>query len=240
MALSLATLAVTLTAPIVEATHEYVLTRLGSFATGSPVKSVGISTDGQWAVAGSLGGAVRLFGLDAAPPFVPVWASPPINVTNKFSRGSSHSVAISADGRYISAGTGTTSECSDPAARGCLFLFERQGGGAPLWSRPLFMTAYTTDVTDDYVVAGSYPSVYTIDGSTYWDGPPGGLVDLSADGRYLASSSGLRVYVHEIVGTGFTPVWSFDVTPRAAVFAQALDLAEDGLSKRTPDGSEGA
>jgi len=230
LALLASTVFVTLYAPYAEATHQYVLVRLGSLATGSSVKSVDISADGRWAVAGSTVGSVRLFDLDSATPAVPVWTSPDINVSSLGIRGSNHAVTMSSDGMYIAAATQTTAACVDPTAFACLFLFRRDGGGTPLWSRPFQWGSspaqVPSDVTGSYVVAGT--SVFDIAGNLYWRAPRGAQqVDITEDGRYLAVSTGWEVDLYENSGVGFDTVFSFTASTRPAMYL-SLDLAEDG------------
>ncbi len=170
-----------------------------SYETGGYVESA-ISADGEYIAVGVDAGfgesKVYLFDKDSSTP---LWSYT--------TGGLVHSVAISADGEYVVAGTGYNEDK--------VYLFDKDSS-TPIWSYDTGDWVYSVAISADgeYIVSGgASETVYLFnkDSSTpLWSYETGGGVNavaIAADGEYIAAGSrDDKVYLFDKDSS--TPLWS--------------------------------
>jgi WD40 repeat protein len=184
-------------------------TPLWSYQTEQPVVSVDISADGEYIAACTGGweaGKVYLFDKDSSTP---LWSYSDSSGSNGSGNGM-RSVAISADGEYITAGT--QADWGD----GKVYFFDKDSS-TPLWSYTAGNDVDSVAISADgeYIAAGSDDdTVYLFDKDSstplwsYTTGADVRSVSISADGEYIVAGSwNDRVYLFDKGSS--TPLWSY-------------------------------
>jgi len=181
-----------------------------SYQTGDWVRSVSISSDGNYIVAGSDDRRVYLFSRTSS---IPLWSYQ--------TGGYFCSVSISSDGNYVAAG-------SDDRR---VYLFSRTSS-IPPWSYQTGGYFCSVSISSDgnYVVAGSDDRrVYLFSRTSsvpLWSYQTGGYVrsvSISSDGSYIvAGSDDGRVYLFS--RTSSVPLWSY----QTGGYVRSVSISSDG------------
>jgi uncharacterized delta-60 repeat protein len=180
---------------------------------GDIVRSVDLSSDGEYIVANSNDKKVYLFDKDSSTP---LW--------NYTTGGTVWSIAISADGEYIVAGSQDNK----------VYFFNKDSS-TPLWNYTTGGIVYSVAISADgeYVVAGSTDNkvyLFDKDSSTplwnYTTGSPVYSVDISADGEYIAAGTqnmeDSKVYLFDKDSS--TPLWNYTTGD----LVQSMAISADG------------
>ena len=180
------------------------------------IKSVGISSDGDYIVAGSYNGKLYFFGRNSSTP---VW----IYNTGKVV----HHAAISSDGNYIVVGTNDISSLSN-----ALYFFER-GNSTPLWSNITRDPVWSLDISSDgqYIVVGTGYSGNKVLFFNRTSSTPLWISNLGQDvqsvaitptGKYIvAGGYDEKVYLFD--KNSSTPLWSYKTISNIETVAISSD-----------------
>lgn len=173
-------------------------TPLWRYTTSGWVRSVAISSDGNYIAAGGVDKKVYLFNKSSS---MPLW--------NYTTGGNIYSVSISSNCTYIAAGSRDYN----------VYLFHKSSS-TPLWSYNAGHYIFSVSISSDgnYIVAGGgYSKVYLFHKSSstpLWSSADLDVRDvaISSDGNYIAVGGGLDTVsggVYLFHKSSSTPLWSY-------------------------------
>jgi outer membrane protein assembly factor BamB len=185
---------------------------LWNYTTGAGLRSVAISADGEYIVAGSQDSNVYLSAKDSSTPLWSYTIDDHVDT-----------VAISADGEYIVAGTGDWK----------VYLFDKDSN-IPLWNYTTGAGLRSVAISADgeYITAGSGKNVYLFSkdsGTPLWSYETGGgvySVSISADGEYIAAGSQDDNNVLLFDKDSGTPLWTYET--ENVGFVSSVAISADG------------
>ncbi|MFX1501319.1 MAG: WD40 repeat domain-containing protein [Promethearchaeota archaeon] len=193
-------------------------TPLWRYGTGyaiGHVESVGISSDGNYIVAGAYNGNLYVFGKNSSTP---IW-------TYKTPNWAYH-VAISSDGNYIVVGD---TAGTNPAHG--IYFFERTNS-TPLWSYTTWDTVQSVALSSNgqYLVVGTGgDQVYFFErnySTPLWNfntGASVGSVAISSDGQYIvAGSYNDKIFFFD--RNNSTPLWTYNTISEI----ESVAISSDG------------
>jgi WD40 repeat protein len=177
-----------------------------SGGSGNTIRSISISSDGEYIVTGSDTMWVCLFNKDNSTP---LWHY----VKSPFSPSS---VAISSNGQYIAAGLRSGSGAEGSVRYGEVCLFNRTNS-IPLWNYTIgeWILSVAISANGQYIVAGGLDNkVYFFNKTNttpLWSYETAGRVnsiEISSDGQYtVAGTYENKVYLFN--NTSSTPLWNY-------------------------------
>jgi len=193
--------------------------------TGYVVKSVAISSDGNYIISGSKSPDKNLIAFYHKDDPIPLWTSNDLN-------GEVFSVDISSDGSYMVAGTGYGFGKDTR-----VYLFEKNSS-TPLWNYEADDIVFSVAISSDgnYIAAGSKDDkVYLFhksSSSPIWSYTAGNHISsvaISSDGMYIVAGSGdHKIYFFN--RSSSTPLWShtIDYIPGNMGDVDSVSISSDG------------
>ena len=159
------------------------------YSMSENVRSVAISSDGNYIAIGTNESDINLFDKSSSSP---LWSF-------KANAYTVPSIAISSDGTYIVAGTGSIVELYHN-----IYLFEKSSS-TPLWSNTTGSSIESVDISSDgnYIVAASHDrNLYLFNKSSskpLWKYSDGQLrpTAISSDGNYIVTANNEVVYLFD-------------------------------------------
>ncbi|MFW9971466.1 MAG: WD40 repeat domain-containing protein [Candidatus Odinarchaeota archaeon] len=179
-----------------------------SGGSGNRIRSVSISSNGQYIVTASDTGWTCLFDKDNSTPLWHHYDSSYLP----------YSAVISSNGQYIVAGIGNGSGAEGSVRYGKVCFFDKSSP-IPLWNHIIGDWILSVAISSDgqYIVAGGVDNkVYLFENTSstplwsYQTGDPVESVAISSDGQYIiAGSADDKIYLFN--NTSNTPLWNYSV-----------------------------